>query len=352
MSQPIAEHEAGRWSADGYPWVIEYPKELMGRIRSAALDGYFRIARGGVEVGGVLFGEWVGKLVRIKAIHPLECVYATGPSFVLSEKDRQNLAELLASAAEDPELEGMSAVGWYHSHTRSEIFLSDADIEVHDQFFPEPWQVALVVRPERIKASRAGFFVRGKDGKIRGEASPREFLLETSVRLARPQAAPEVSPVRRAENAVPDLRVFRRPDRRQWLEWLVFTAALFLFLGGAALLAWSYSNRKPPEPLALRLLDHSGQLEVQWARSAAEVQGAESGLLEILDGEERSRIELTGGQLRIGTLTYARQSGTVHITLRVRRAGKDATETYAQFVGAPIEAAIQAPVNVSPPADE
>ena len=43
-------------------------------------------------------------------------------------------------------------MGWYHSHTRSEIFLSDADLEIHNRYFPEPWQVALVLN--RIRSSR------------------------------------------------------------------------------------------------------------------------------------------------------------------------------------------------------
>ena len=63
---------------------------------------------------------------------------------------------------------GLRPVGWYHSHTRSEIFFSDADLEIHKHFFPEPWQVALVMKPHTFQPTRAGFFFREADGVIRG----------------------------------------------------------------------------------------------------------------------------------------------------------------------------------------
>jgi hypothetical protein len=41
------------------------------------------------------------------------------------------------------------------------VFLSHYDTWLHSNFFPEPWQVALVVEPV---SSTAGFFVRQKNG--------------------------------------------------------------------------------------------------------------------------------------------------------------------------------------------
>ena len=65
-------------------------------------------------------------------------------------------------------------MGWYHSHTRSEIFLSDADLEIHRRFFPEPWQVALVMKPHTFQPTRIGFFFREADGSVQAERSYRE----------------------------------------------------------------------------------------------------------------------------------------------------------------------------------
>lgn len=58
---------------------------------------------------------------------------------------------------------GKRIVGWYHTHPRMGIFLSHYDTWLHNNFFPEPWQVALVVEPH---ASLAGFFIRRDDGAL------------------------------------------------------------------------------------------------------------------------------------------------------------------------------------------
>ena len=58
---------------------------------------------------------------------------------------------------------GKKIVGWYHTHPRMGIFLSHYDTWLHNHFFPEPWQVALVVEPH---TSVAGFFIRRDDGAL------------------------------------------------------------------------------------------------------------------------------------------------------------------------------------------
>lgn len=58
---------------------------------------------------------------------------------------------------------GKRIVGWYHTHPRMGIFLSHYDTWLHNNFFPEPWQVALVVEPH---TSVAGFFVRRDDNAL------------------------------------------------------------------------------------------------------------------------------------------------------------------------------------------
>jgi proteasome lid subunit RPN8/RPN11 len=55
---------------------------------------------------------------------------------------------------------GKRIVGWYHTHPRMGIFLSHYDTWLHNNFFREPWQVALVVEPH---SSLAGFFIRRDD---------------------------------------------------------------------------------------------------------------------------------------------------------------------------------------------
>jgi nucleoid-associated protein YgaU len=47
-------------------------------------------------------------------------------------------------------------VGWYHTHPRFGIFLSEQDLFIHQNFFNQPWQVAFVIDPV---SEDEGFFV-------------------------------------------------------------------------------------------------------------------------------------------------------------------------------------------------
>src|SRR5438045_3285458 len=164
------------WSATECPFKIEYAATVLEDIRLAVMDAFFSLPRGGAEIGGILLGKPDRGRLSITAFVPLECEHAFGPSFVLSPNDHRRLSEMLAAHRRGPG--GTVAVGWYHSHTRSEIFLTEVDVEIHRRYFPEPWQVALVLKPHAFQPMRAGFFFREESGSIRSESSYREFTLE------------------------------------------------------------------------------------------------------------------------------------------------------------------------------
>src|SRR5260221_6043783 len=107
---------------------------MMNRLRMVAMDAFFAIPRGGVEIGGILFGTFEMGSVRLQAFRTVECEHASGPSFILSEADLARLAAVLVSAPEEPELAGLTPVGWFRSRTRSEISLSEADVALFDQY--------------------------------------------------------------------------------------------------------------------------------------------------------------------------------------------------------------------------
>lgn len=125
----------------------------------------------------MLFGTRTPDGIRILGSTPMPCEHATGPSFVLSHRDETRLADLLGDLASDANLVGMEPVGWYHSHTRSQIFLGQSDVQLYDRHFPQPDRVALVLRPQTGGPPRAGFFFRERDGKLRTDASYSEFYI-------------------------------------------------------------------------------------------------------------------------------------------------------------------------------
>jgi proteasome lid subunit RPN8/RPN11 len=175
--EPGTEIAMARWTAPECPFRIEYSTRVLDDIRLAVVDAFFSLPRGGAEIGGILLGTHDAEGVTINGYEALDCEHAMGPSFTLSPRDQTLLAEMTARARRNPR--GMQPVGWYHSHTRSAIFLSETDQDIHKRYFPEPWQIALVLKPHTFEPMRGGFFFREADGSIRGTASYQEFVVDT-----------------------------------------------------------------------------------------------------------------------------------------------------------------------------
>ena len=53
-------------------------------------------------------------------------------------------------------------IGWHHTHPNFGIFLSAYDLFIHRNFFSQPWQIAMVVDPQR---QEMGFF-QWRQGKV------------------------------------------------------------------------------------------------------------------------------------------------------------------------------------------
>lgn len=269
--------------------MIEFSPDAMEAVRAAVVEGYYKLARGGVEVGGVLFGRRNQHGVRIAAARPVACQHAFGPSFVLSENDRAGLALLLEQSASDPALEGLVPVGWYHSHTRSGFDLSAQDRDICARYFPEAWQVALVLCPDRTRPTRGIFYGQAENGSLSAEP---EFVLE-------PQAGPRkipptpAGPPARVEPAVP--RTIRVPSflgldsppeetvapapRSSRMYWALFAVAWCIAVASAAFALRGYWMPQPPAPpasagedprvqkLTQEVQDLKAELEAQRKRS-------------------------------------------------------------------------------------
>jgi proteasome lid subunit RPN8/RPN11 len=179
------------WSTPECPFSIECSSRVLDDIRLAVTDAFFSLPRGGAEIGGILLGAWQEGRLTISGYAALDCEHALGPSFTLSLGDETKLQELIRAASAS----GAGwVVGWYHSHTRTGVLLSDSDLTIHNRFFPEPWQVALVVKPHTFEPMRAGFFFRGHGGIIHSSASYREFPIEPVPMQQVPRAVPMEPP--------------------------------------------------------------------------------------------------------------------------------------------------------------
>ncbi len=383
----------GRWSAGEGSRAIDYSCALLGDIRVLVVEGMHRLSRGGMEVGGVLYGRRAGESLSIQTQRPIECEHARGPSFTLSEKDLAGLERMLGSA--QGAAAGLEPLGWYHSHTRNGICLSEEDLKLYNRFFPHPWQIALVLHPEKFGPVTAGFFFRAADGSIRAESSYREFEVlpvkeRAEVAAATPHAAtrvmaaaavaeagpppPPATPVpREAEppaklrmpGRTPGLAPVRKPPqlqpprimaaegrhapedpeklgaflkrlepRRNWRTRWIVGALLCLaafFLGLASRSWWLATNVQ--QALSLRAFDQGGQLRVEWDRAAAPIVEAQSGVLEIVDGGQQTLIPLDREHLNSGGISYGRRTTDVDVRLKVMGPGGATAREVTRFVG-------------------
>jgi proteasome lid subunit RPN8/RPN11 len=122
------------------------------------------------EVGGGLVGKWRRdaltdeQFILVEGVIPARHV-RQGATFLTFTQD--------TLVTMNDELEkhypGKQLVGWYHTHPRMAVFLSGYDVFLHQNFFPEPWQVALVMEPHSIQG---GFFIRQQDGHF----DPKQYF--------------------------------------------------------------------------------------------------------------------------------------------------------------------------------
>jgi proteasome lid subunit RPN8/RPN11 len=340
----------------GEPLAIECLPTVMEEIHAEVAEAFYSAPRGGVETGGVLYGVREKSRLLILAARPLGCEHAAGPSFVLSDHDRARLEDLLAAPRRDRNLAGMSVVGWYHSHTRSELDLTTQDLEIHDRYFPEPWQVALVLRPAAMRPTRLCFYHRLADGGLHSSAHYRESAPGRPVEMPRaplplprtpaglasaggagaapaPAAAPATAPLVEP----PGFLAVATPRRPKWRRWALVAVAVCAVAASAGYLTrdrWrGLSPAEPPPGLHLQVTDRQGQLEIRWDGTLALLREATGGSLELVDGSTRRFILLDPKLLRSGSVNYARQSDTVRIHLTVEKPDGSKVEELTSFLG-------------------
>jgi hypothetical protein len=156
------------WNVPGVPLVVQCSAEALEDIRSQAWEGLRKLARRGLEIGGVLYGTRRPGTIRIAAVRPIACQHEQGPGFVLSQADRAALGEQIENSKNDSELKLLIPLGWFVSHTRGGIEITEQDVEIYSTYFPEPWQVTLAVHP-RHGATSGAFFVRRDGGRAKLE---------------------------------------------------------------------------------------------------------------------------------------------------------------------------------------
>lgn len=166
------------WAPPESPVPIEYSLRALEKIP---------LPRRRVETGGLLFGSVEGNAVRVIGSCPIACEHRHGPQFVLTQREREELAGMLRARINSPQL---TAVGLYFCRSSDEVNLSETDVTLWAEHFRGPADVALVLVPRKDGGARAGFFVHESDGSIQTIQSHLEFDVQRPAgEILRPSAS-------------------------------------------------------------------------------------------------------------------------------------------------------------------
>ena len=135
MTQSRTDSATMTWQVPGARSPSDPSARVLDDIRLAVMDA-FSPCRAAARKSAASCSAFEDARLVITGYAALDCEHACGPSLHSSPPDEARLEQLLSTHAN---LDGgLRPVGWYHSHTRSEIFLSDADLKIHQRFFRNP----------------------------------------------------------------------------------------------------------------------------------------------------------------------------------------------------------------------
>ncbi len=175
------------WTVPQKPLSVCFPLDIIDRLEHEAVESFRSLSSRGSEVGGILFGTvepGSPALVTVVSYDPVVCDYSRGPLYRLSDIDILRFSKVMEAGVRS----GLSAVGYYRSHTRKGLSMDADDVALLDSKFPALHGIALLIRPFASKPSLGGIFFR-EDGSIRTENSWLEFPFRTSELVGRLGAA-------------------------------------------------------------------------------------------------------------------------------------------------------------------
>src|SRR6266403_85103 len=131
------------WEIPGKSVAVHLRLDVVDRILADVMRGFGAVPKRGAEVGGVLLGRIDNgdrSIVYVEDFQSVACEYKRGPSFLLTGDDLKAFEQACDSHS-------VNAVGFFRSHTRDGLTLASEDLALLDRHFPEPAQVALLIRP-------------------------------------------------------------------------------------------------------------------------------------------------------------------------------------------------------------
>jgi hypothetical protein len=290
------------WEVPGKQISIRLSLDVVDRLQQDVMRGFGALPRRGAEVGGILLGSsgGAGSSVCVEDYLLVPIQYKRGPSYRLSD-DELHLFQTAVRQSRNP-------VGYFRSHTRDGVGLSEEDLDLLSNCFPEPGTIALLIRPFATKPSVAGFYF--KEQEAFQDGAP---LLEFPFRRSALAPGDTSAPVRGAAPPAVAIEaaIMRKP--RRWPVLPIVLLLIGVLLGYQA--ALSIRPPRSPYELALTVTQSGSDLQLKWDGESPAIRNAPKAILTIEDGSVKST-NLTRSDLQSGSATTYRPL-TKHVRFRL-----------------------------------
>lgn len=370
-----AARESYLWEVPGKPVSIRLDFDVIDRLGAEVMRAFSAVPRRGLEVGGILLGtvETGAKMVaRVEDFEPVASKHTEGPSYVVSSGEDRNRFRQAVERWKSVSGGRLRPIGFYRSHTREHLGLTQEDIDLFWTCFPEGSGIILLVKPYATRPPAAGLFFCEEGGTIRRESSYREFPFRRQDLGGgtTPESAPghpsltgdgeanEPASVAQGEifglnaasstanessddgkngSAAPPVTTRSLRLRGGWV-WVPLSF-IFLLLGTVlgfqvALSVRSQIHNEPShDPYAMNLTatPSANSVHVRWDRRSPVIREAERGVLTIIENGEQKTVDLDAGHLRNGSVIYRRASSDVKFRLEVFTKDKTSVAESVEF---------------------
>lgn len=165
------------WRPQSKALTLRFDVKVIDRINVEVMRGFAVTRRRGTEAGGVLIGSVASEpepVVTVQDFEAVPCEYSQGPSYILSARDKQGFQEVLdrwRSAGE----RGSRPIGFWRAHTREGLALDEQDALLFREFFHDPRDFALLIKPFATRPNTAKICLQDAAG-LQLSGSPPEFL--------------------------------------------------------------------------------------------------------------------------------------------------------------------------------
>ncbi|HVW85069.1 MAG TPA: TonB family protein [Bryobacteraceae bacterium] len=313
----------------------ELSPEALNAIKAEVVRGYKSIPRRGAEVGGLLRGSASGQ-IRIAGIIPVPIEYRFGPTYRLSDTDKEAFRSALKNCAQG------DVIGWYRSNMRPGGLTEDDRLLSAEFFHQGPAAFLLCHTNAEFHVSAKVRLIQA--GKIQESETVLDLgrfsLLEQALQELDNESAEPPQPVQPTPHHVPPPMVAPPVSEAPGFATVASSAATrrvsaagrFALIGSVSIamifaaglflrnqVASSGGNSVQAESLGLGMkVDRQGNaLLVSWNRQAPEIVQASGATFRIVEGARIRLLQLSSSELHTGGILYTPGGEDVNMELEI-----------------------------------